>query len=104
MTIPGSQNSGSSRRPQRMALQDALLVFQDAYRTQEIANTQEKWRDDRKRTDVTGRWKGYAPNGLGRVEYRGVVYECNVMASTCKQKDALVNLRRTQQGNWVVWQ
>ena len=98
-----SLNSGSSRQPSRMALQDELLVFQDAARTAEISNTLERWRDDRKRTDVTGRWKGWAPNGKGRVEYRGTIYECEVLASTVKQKDAIVNLRRTQVGNFAVW-
>lgn len=98
-----SLNGSSSLRPQRMALTDQLLIFQDAQRTAEIANTLEKWRDDRKRTDVTGRWKGWAPNGMGRVEYRGVIYPCKVIARTCKQIDANVNLRRTQQGNFAVW-
>lgn len=86
-----------------MALQDELLVFQDAARTAEISNTLEKWRDDRKRTDVTGRWKGWAKNGMGKVEYRGTIYQCNVLARTCVQMDAKVNMRRTDTGNWAIW-
>lgn len=100
---PGSLNSGSSRRPSRMALQDELLVFQDAQRMQEVSNTMEKWRDDRKRTDVTGRWKGWAKNGLGKVEYRGKIFFCTVLSAKTIPADTPVNLRRTETGNWAIW-
>ena len=86
-----------------MALQDQLLVFQDAVRTAEIANTMEKWRDDRKRTDVTGRWKGWDKAGRGLVEYRGKIYHCEVLAAKVIPLDRPVNLRRTATGNWAIW-
>jgi hypothetical protein len=86
-----------------MALQDQLLVFQDAQRMQEVSNTMEKWRDDRKRTDVTGRWKGWDNDGLGKVEYRGKIYYCNVLSAKTIPADTPVNLRRTETGNWAIW-
>ena len=58
----------------------------------------------RKRTDVTGRWMGYSADGYGLVEYRGEIFKAKILANTCRQKYALVNLRRTARGNYVDWQ
>lgn len=55
-------------------------------------------------TDVTGRWKGYAKDGRGKVEYDGKIYYAHVMSSSCKQLDQPVNLRRTKSGVFVDWQ
>lgn len=63
----------------------------------------EKQKNQRKRSDVTGHWDGYNADGGGRVIYMGKVYSCRVLASTCKQKGGLVNLRRTAAGNFVDW-
>lgn len=85
-------------------LMQELLVFQDLARVDAVTGEIERWRDDRKRTDVTARWKGYNKDGMGLAEYNGRIYEGKVIASKCKQKDAIVNLRRTRLMNFIDWQ
>jgi len=81
-----------------------LLTFQELARSEDIASAKEAALDERKRTDVTGRWWGYLPDGRGLVMYNGQMYEVEVLANTCKPKYAPVNLRRTRQGNFADWQ
>lgn len=82
----------------------ALLTFQELARSEEIANAKEAAVDERKRTDVTGRWWGYTPTGAGLVLYNGTIYEVEIMSSTCRPKYSPVNLRRTPTGNYADWQ
>ena len=82
----------------------ALLSFQELARTEEIQTAKEAALDERKRTDVTGRWWGYTPDGAGQVMYNGKLYEVEIMSNTCRPKYAPVNLRRTPQGNFADWQ
>lgn len=82
----------------------ALLSFQALARTEELAGAKEAALDERKRTDVTGRWWGYTPEGSGLVMYQGQLYEVEVLSNTCRPKYAPVNLRRTRQGNFADWQ
>ena len=93
---------GTNEGPAR--LMQELLVFQDLARVETVTAEMERWRDDRKRTDVTARWKGYNKNGDGMVEYNGRIYEGKVISSKVKQRDGLVNLRRTKLMNFIDWQ
>ena len=85
-------------------LMQELLVFQDLARVDAVTAEVERWRDDRRRTDVTARWKGYNDRGMGLAEYNGRIYEGKVLANKCKQKDGIVNLRRTRLMNFIDWQ
>lgn len=82
----------------------ALLNFQELVRTEEVVNAKEAALDERKRTDVTGRWWGYTADGSGLVLYNGQLYEAELLSNTCRPKYSPVNLRRTRQGNFVDWQ
>ena len=82
----------------------ALSLFQQLARTEVLSQERQDAVDERKRVDVTGRWKGFNSAGQGKVEYKGRIYLCDVLSYSCKQKDALVNLRRTPLGNFVDWQ
>ena len=93
---------GSNDGPAKL-MQD-LLVFQDLARVETVTAEMERWRDDRARTDVTARWKGFTKDGNGRCEYQGRIYEGKVITNKCAQKDKLVNLRRTKLMNFIDWQ
>ena len=82
----------------------ALLTTQEVERQSNIDNEYQRQLQERRRSDVTGRWKGFTDDGYGKVEYRGKTYICVVLAATCKQKNAQVNMRRTKRGNFVDWQ
>ena len=81
-----------------------LLTFQELARIEEVATAKEAALDERKRTDVTGRWWGYTPSGSGLVLYAGEFYEVELLSNTCRPKYSQVNLRRTRQGNFADWQ
>lgn len=68
-----------------------------------LLNLREEIQREEKRVDVTGYWRGFDDEGRGLVEYRGRVYICIVLARTCKQYGARVNLRRTSTGNFANW-
>lgn len=99
MTDPFSEG-GYTAEP----LLATVLSMQDLARLETTAMVMEKWQDDRARTDVTARWKGYSANGNGLAEYQGRVYEGKVISVKVKQKDGLVNLRRTKLMNFIDWQ
>ena len=82
----------------------SILTLQDLARVENSTMVMEKWQDDRARTDVTARWKGYSKNGNGLAEYQGRVYEGRVISNKVKQKNGLVNLRRTKLMNFIDWQ
>lgn len=84
-------------------IDEALMNFQALVRAEQIAGAREAQRAKERRVDVTGFWLGFAKNGKGLVEYDGKVYECEVIGSTCKQKWAKVNLRRTDTKNFASW-
>ena len=84
-------------------MRDDLQMLQSLARDQTVAAFEKKQIDDKKKRDVTGRWMGFNPDGTGRVEYLGKIYNAKVLAATCKQKYAKVNLRRTPLGNFVDW-
>lgn len=86
------------------SLLSALLATQQVGRTEVITTLDRQARLNREQVDVTGRWMGYSANGNGLVEFMGRIYEARVLAPTCRQKYAPVNLRRTSQGNFVDWQ
>lgn len=81
-----------------------LTEFQFLLRNEQITQAREDAKKKATETDVTGRWLGYDKNGMGKVEYDGRIYLCNVISNTCKQKYAKVNLRRTKTANYVDWQ
>ena len=85
------------------AIEEGLMSFQALVRSEQIASAREAQRAKERRVDVTGYWLGFAKNGQGLVEYDGKVYECEVIGSTCKQKWAKVNLRRTDTKNFASW-
>lgn len=82
----------------------ALKVTQDVVRFEFHATAKEAAINERKQIDVTGTWMGFAPDGMGRVEYQGKIYECEVLSYTCRKKFSKVNLRRTRYANFVDWQ
>ncbi len=82
----------------------ALKLTQDLARFEMHENAKEASINERKRIDVTGVWLGFDVDGMGLVRYDGKVYKCEVLAYTCRQKFAKVNLRRTRLGNFVDWQ
>lgn len=81
-----------------------LNAFQEMARTESVDRSLLDDLDERRRTDVTGRWKGFDSEGYGMVEYNGKIYSAVILSNTCKQKNALVNLRRTSVGNFADWQ
>lgn len=83
----------------------ALLTdFQQASRISELDSRLAEELKEKRRADVTGRWKGYDSQGYGLVEYQGEIYKCVILSNKCKQRDGLVNLRRTPRGNFADWQ
>lgn len=82
----------------------ALLTTRELERQTQIDNEYQRLLSERRQSDVTGRWKGFDDEGFGRVEYMGEIYTCVVLAHTCRQRNARVNLRRTRRGNFVSWQ
>lgn len=87
-----------------MDLQGDLLLLQGMARAEVVAAVAEEQKSRREASDVTGRWLGYSDSGQGLVEYDGKVYEATLLSSSCRQKFALCNLRRTRRGNFVDWQ
>jgi len=85
------------------SLEEGLMGFQSLVRSEQIATAREAQRAREKRVDVTGRWLGFSSKGTGLVEFDGKIYECEVLASTCKQKYSKVNLRRTDTKNFASW-
>lgn len=85
-------------------LQIGLQGLQDIARSQVIEGIQADQQARKDKKDVTARWLGFNPDGTGRVEYLGQIFNAEVLASTCKQKYAKVSLRRTPTGNFVNWQ
>lgn len=81
-----------------------LSDFQAASRQEALDQKLTEDLKEKRRTDVTGRWLGFDAEGYGRVEYLGKEYKCTLLSNKCKQKHALVNLRRTPRGNFVDWQ
>ena len=81
-----------------------LNDFQQAARIDNLDRRLANDLEERRRSDVTGRWKGFDSEGYGRVEYLGEEYKCVILSNKCKQRDGLVNLRRTPRGNFVDWQ
>lgn len=75
----------------------------DLARTDLLLKVRDEIMREEKVVDVGGYWKGYDSDGMGLVEYRGRIYICKVLARKCKQLGALVNLRRTPNGNYVNW-
>ena len=73
----------------------ALLTAREVERQATIDNEYQRLLNERRQSDVTGRWKGFDDQGFGKVEYRGEIYHCVVLAHTCRQFNAPVNLRRT---------
>lgn len=82
----------------------SLTDFQNLLRNEQAALAKENEKRRTKQTDVTGRWLGFDESGYGLVEFDGRIFVCLVMSSTCKQKYAKVNLRRTRTANYVDWQ
>lgn len=81
-----------------------LVEFQYLLRNEQAALAKEETKKRKKQTDVTGIWLGYDDKGQGLVEHDGRIYVCQVLSSTCRQKYAKVNLRRTRYANYVDWQ
>lgn len=85
-------------------LLQGLLEFQFLLRSEYVTQAREAEKKKRVATDVTGIWLGFNSEGMGRVKYDGQIYVAKVMSSTCKQKYAKVNLRRTKLNAYVDWQ
>ena len=81
-----------------------VLTLQSVARVETTTMIMEAWEEDRKRVDVTARWKGYTKSGQGKAEFQGKIYEGEVISRKCIQKNALVNLRRTKLKNFIDWQ
>lgn len=89
--------------PTAAELVSEMTLAMDLARTDLLLKVREDILREEKMVDVGGYWRGYDEDGMGLVEYRGRVYVCKVLARKCKQLGALVNLRRTPNGNYVNW-
>lgn len=80
-----------------------LDMYMNLARADALARAVEDSNSERKRQNVTGYWKGYDSDGMGLVLYKGKIYRAKVMSSKVRPRDALVNLRRTPEANFVIW-